>query len=79
MMEMLSRIRAVLRRSELQLTPEEKVLRLQGICLDMASYGVYVDGEAVEVTKRELELLQLSCRSQDRSLPEMCCSVKFGA
>lgn len=59
MMEMLSRIRAVLRRSELQLTPEEKVLRLQGICLDMASYGVYVDGEAVEVTKRELELLQL--------------------
>lgn len=57
MMEMVSRIRAVLRRSSP--TPPEKTLRLGRLEMDPASHTVRADGSRVELTLKEFELLKL--------------------
>ena len=59
MMEMLSRIRAVLRRSEVKNDNLATVIPFQGLRLDKASYAVYINDEPVDVTKREFELLHM--------------------
>ena len=59
MMEMLSRIRAVLRRSEVKNDNLATVITFQGLRLDKASYAVYINDEPVDVTKREFELLHM--------------------
>jgi len=57
-MELISRVKAILRRSA---RPEdkEKHLKLGGIVLDREKHAVYVQGEPVELTFKEYELLQL--------------------
>jgi two-component system alkaline phosphatase synthesis response regulator PhoP len=54
MMEMISRIKAVLRRSGKQ---EEKMIERDGICVKPASHTVTVDGRPLELTLKEYELL----------------------
>ena len=57
--ELLARVRAVLRRSELR--PEGDLpesLDCAGLHLDLKSYRVTVDGRPVELSSRELKLLQ---------------------
>ena len=56
MMEMVSRIRAVLRRSN---SAPEKLLRLGLLQMDPASHTVRADGVRVELTLKEFALLQL--------------------
>lgn len=56
MMEMVSRIRAVLRRAGHR---GDEVLRCGGIELDESSHRVFCRGEAVELTLKEYELLHL--------------------
>ena len=57
MMEMVSRIRAVLRRSA---PPEtDKPLHLGLLCMDPASHTVTVNGERVSLTLKEFDLLKL--------------------
>ena len=56
MMEMVSRVRAVLRRS----TPiQEDVLKAPGIVIDLGAHTVMADGERVDLTYKEFELLRL--------------------
>lgn len=57
MMEMVSRIRAVLRRT----APAAQVLQLQlgSLRMNTQSHTVYADGERVELTLKEFELLRL--------------------
>lgn len=57
MMEMVSRIRAVLRRT----APAVQVLQLQlgSLRMNTQSHTVYADGERVELTLKEFELLRL--------------------
>ena len=57
MMEMVSRIRAVLRRSAS--AKPEKVLRLGLLTMDPVSHTVCADGSRVELTLKEFELLKL--------------------
>ena len=57
MMEMVARIRAVLRRSS-EGKPE-KALRLGGLTMDPLSHTVHADGCRVELTLKEFELLKL--------------------
>lgn len=57
MMEMISRIRAVLRRSETAET--EKTLCLGQLKMDTASHTVYSAGQQVELTVKEFSLLKL--------------------
>ena len=61
MMELMSRIRAVLRRTESPKEPEE--YRWCGIYLCPAKHIVQVDGEDVALTHKEYELLSLFLRS----------------
>ena len=56
MMEMVSRIRAVLRRAN---SAPEKLLRLGLLQMDPASHTVRADGVRVELTLKEFALLQL--------------------
>ena len=57
MMEMVSRVKAVLRRSQ----PKQAAssLRLKGLTLDESQHTVTIDGERVVLTYKEYELLRL--------------------
>ncbi len=57
MMEMLSRVKAVLRRSEPKM--QKKVYYLGPLTLDTSNHNVTVDGEQVKLTVKEYELLAL--------------------
>lgn len=57
MMEMVARIKAVLRRSAKK-KPEED-LSFKGIRMDQHAHEVYVDGEKIDLTYKEYELLKL--------------------
>lgn len=57
MMEMVSRIRAVLRRSAVQ--PQATVFRLGGLHMDVAAHIVTADDIRVSLTLKEFELLRL--------------------
>ena len=57
MMEMVSRIRAVLRRSSVQ--KNDKALRLGALQMDTLSHTVHAAGVRVELTLKEFELLKL--------------------
>ena len=59
MMEMLSRIKAVLRRTEPEAEAESAVLRAAGLTLDPAEHTVTAGGERVTLTLKEYELLRL--------------------
>ncbi|MGA9190623.1 MAG: response regulator transcription factor [Anaerolineales bacterium] len=54
--ELTARIRAVLRRSGMT-APEPEVLRVRGITLDRAGHVVEVDGNGVDLTPSEFDLL----------------------
>ena len=64
MMEMISRIRAVLRRS----TPDLKatVLRLGGLAMDTEAHVITADGTRVALTLKEFEILKLFLSSIGR-------------
>ena len=57
-MELISRVKAMLRRSA---KPEdkEKILKLGKVLLDREKHAVYVNDEQVELTYKEYELLKL--------------------
>ena len=57
-MELISRVKAMLRRSAKQ-EDKEKVLRLGGIVLDREKHAVYVNDVPCELTYKEYELLKL--------------------
>ena len=56
-MELISRIKAVLRRY--QPAPVQKLLKLGGLCVNLDEHTVTVDGERVALTYKEFELLRL--------------------
>ena len=57
MMEMVSRVKAVLRRSQPKQAPSS--LKLKGLTLDESQHTVTIDGERVVLTYKEYELLRL--------------------
>ncbi len=57
MMEMVSRVKAVLRRS--QPLQASKILKTGGLVVNLNEYTVVVDGERVQLTYKEFELLSL--------------------
>lgn len=61
MMEMVSRVKAVLRRARPLNTPP--MMTYKGVELDETSHQVRVDGVAVDLTMKEYELLRLFMRS----------------
>lgn len=59
MMEMVSRIRAVLRRTEAGHKNEAKLLHVGGLELNPETYTVFVNGERVQLTLKEHKLLRI--------------------
>lgn len=57
MMEMISRVKAVLRRCDSK--KEQSVLNVGGLCLNAEEHTVTADGERIELTYKEYELLHL--------------------
>ncbi len=57
MMEMVSRVKAVLRRAKP--TAARRLLQAGGLVVDLDEYTVSVDGERVQLTRKEFELLKL--------------------
>ena len=64
--ECLARIKAVLRRTMTH--PQEEVLRLGEIDLNLSSYTLHVGGREVPLTSKELDLLYVFLSSQNRVL-----------
>lgn len=56
MMEMVSRVRAVLRRTEQKDTP--KVLQVKNLMINTGEHTVFVNGERVQLTLKEYEVLK---------------------
>ena len=65
MMEMVSRVRAVLRRSAKKNVPE--ILKAGDICMNTMEHTVTVHGENVELTLKEYELLKLFMSNMGRA------------
>ena len=57
MMEMVSRVRAVLRRTSPRSVTKE-ILTMQGLSMDTAQHTVTIDGERVNLTLKEYDLLE---------------------
>ena len=57
MMEMVSRVKAVLRRCKPK--QQQKLLRLDGLTMNLDEHTVNVDGERIMLTYKEFELLRL--------------------
>lgn len=57
MLEMLSRVNAVLRRTKPR--DNKDVLKINGLVLDTARHSVTVDGRQIQLTKKEYDLLKL--------------------
>jgi two-component system, OmpR family, response regulator RegX3 len=66
MAELLSRVRAILRRRALDRLPGEK--RVGGIRIDLERYSVEVDGRPVDLTQSEFRLLALLAGAPGRTL-----------
>lgn len=64
LIEFLARVRAVLRRSAPE--TERNILSCEGVELDMVSRTVTVEGETVELTYKEFEMLALMLKSPGR-------------
>lgn len=62
--ELTARIKALLRRAG---APEDSLLRLSGICLDLQSHRVSVNDEVVHMGPTEYRLLEMLMRNPDRA------------
>jgi two-component system response regulator RegX3 len=83
--EVAARIRAVLRRSDAPAEAEEKPIELGELRLDPARREVTKDGEVLELSRKEFELLQLLMRSagsvvtRERAIDEVWDTNWFGS
>ena len=66
MAELLARVRAILRRRELDAHEAHPTREIGGLLLDLERYEVTVDGEPVQLTHSELKLLALLAREPGR-------------
>ena len=67
MAELVSRVRAILRRRELDRSSSGAlVYRVGGLTLDLVRYGAQVDGRAVNLTRSEFKLLALLAAEPER-------------
>jgi len=65
--ELISRIRSILRRRDLDRDTQSRTeLRVGGVSIDLARHEVRVDGNAVSLTPSEFRLLQLLAEEPDR-------------
>jgi two-component system, OmpR family, alkaline phosphatase synthesis response regulator PhoP len=64
--ELTARIKAVLRRSHTDKVTNKSIMQFNGIDLDTVRKRVIIDGERVELTKKEYEILKLLLENQGK-------------
>lgn len=67
--ELVARIKAVLRRSEMQAPAEndtEDVLEFDGLKISQATYDIYLDGKKIEMPPKEFELLYFLAKNTNK-------------
>ena len=69
--ELIARIRAVLRRQSDFEDPEDSVLNVAGVRMDVERHEVSVDGERIQLPLKEFELLEILLRNAGRVLTRM--------
>lgn len=67
MMEMIARVKAVLRRSHHDISEQEQILRVAELELNMSQHMVLVKGKRVELTLKEYEILRLLMKNLGRA------------
>ena len=83
--EVVARIRAVLRRTETPGRPDEKPIEIGEVRLDPAKREVKKDGEALELSRKEFELLRLlmqnagSVVTREQAFEEVWDTTWFGS
>lgn len=68
MMELISRVKALLRRSALESNQQKQDLEIGGICLSPSAHTVTVDGQNVELTLKEFNFLMLLMENEGIAL-----------
>jgi len=69
--ELIARIRAVLRRQSDFEDPEDSVLNVAGVRMDVERHEVSVEGERIQLPLKEFELLEILLRNAGRVLTRM--------
>ena len=69
--ELIARIRAVLRRQSDFEDPEDAILNVAGVRMDVERHEVSVDGERIQLPLKEFELLEILLRNAGRVLTRM--------
>ncbi len=68
--ELVARIKAVLRRSEMNVPQEddekEAVLEFDGLRISQATYDIYLDGKKIEMPPKEFELLHFLAKNTNK-------------
>lgn len=68
--ELVARIKAVLRRSEMNVPQEEDekedVLEFDGLRISQATYDIYLDGKKIEMPPKEFELLHFLAKNTNK-------------
>ncbi|HEY0870732.1 MAG TPA: response regulator transcription factor [Acidothermaceae bacterium] len=67
--ELVARVKAVLRRSSSEAASQERVLVVGAVTVDPARRRVMANGEPIELTATEFELLEFLCRRPGRVFP----------
>lgn len=67
MMEMIARVKAVLRRSYHDISEQEQILRVAELELNMSQHMVLVKGKRIELTLKEYEILRLLMKNLGRA------------
>ena len=63
-LELISRVKALLRRSSIQKTEDEDILKAGNIVMKRGEHRVYLDGNPVTLTLKEYELLEYLMRNE---------------
>ena len=64
--EVMARVRAVMRRINVQEQPKQKVLRCSNLYIDLDKYDVRIDDAEVPLTKKEVELLWTLAKNSNK-------------
>lgn len=64
--ELLARIRSILRRVSGDNREEQDIIQVRDLVIDPKLYEVYFEGEKLELTKTEYDLLKLLCENSNR-------------
>jgi len=62
--ELLARVKALLRRSG---GPQNNLIEASGICLDLNSYRITINGKEIQISPTEYKLLEVLMRNPDRA------------